>query len=140
MPLKNEIAEEPNLNLTPMIDIVFLLIIFFMVGTRFADLERQYDIKLPEVAEARPLTAVPDAITVNIQQDGKITINGDTRSLEDLESDLLAAKQRFADQSIVIRADGNAHVQDAMEVLAVTKKVGIRNHSLAYRLKNENEQ
>ena len=42
MPLKTEEIEEPVLNLTPMIDIVLLLIIFFMVGTKFSDAERQY--------------------------------------------------------------------------------------------------
>ena len=63
MPLKTDTIEEPNLNLTPMIDIVFLLIIFFMVGTRFTEMERQYDIRLPTVSEALPLTNLPDEIT-----------------------------------------------------------------------------
>ena len=49
MPLKTETVEEPTLNLTPMIDIVFLLIIFFMVGTQFAQMENQYDIQLPTI-------------------------------------------------------------------------------------------
>ncbi len=60
MPLKTGTVEEPKLDLTPMIDIVFLLIIFFMVGTQFTEMERQYDIKLPTVTDAKPLTNLPD--------------------------------------------------------------------------------
>jgi len=137
MPLKTDTVEEPNLNLTPMIDIVFLLIIFFMVGTRFTDLERQYEIQLPKVADARPLTGVPDAITINISNDGQIEVNKSVRTLEELKDDLTAARERYDDQAVVIRADGESKVQHAMDVLSVTMKAGIRNHSLAYKIKPE---
>ena len=59
MPLKTHVDEQPTLNLTPMIDIVFLLIIFFMVGTKFSELERKIGLKVPEVAGAEALTAAP---------------------------------------------------------------------------------
>ena len=49
MALKTHFDETPNVNLTPMIDIVFLLIIFFMVGTKFTELERQLQLELPDL-------------------------------------------------------------------------------------------
>ncbi|MCA9079282.1 MAG: biopolymer transporter ExbD, partial [Planctomycetaceae bacterium] len=70
MPLKTQAMEEPALNLTPMIDIVLLLVIFFLVGTQFTQAERQYEIDLPTVSDAQPLTALPDEIVVNVGRDG----------------------------------------------------------------------
>ena len=51
MPLKTHIDEQPSLNLTAMLDVMFLLIIFFMLGTRFVDDERRIGLKVPEVVD-----------------------------------------------------------------------------------------
>ncbi len=74
MPLRTESLEEPGLNMTPMIDIVFLLIIFFMVGTRFSEIEQQYDIVLPRAAALAPMSSTPDSIVVNVTRAGEISI------------------------------------------------------------------
>ena len=61
MPLKTSTSEElPSVNLTPMIDIVFLLIVFFMVGTQFTDKERQINLKLPGAGQLKAMVAPPD--------------------------------------------------------------------------------
>ena len=139
MPLKTDTIEEPNLNLTPMIDIVFLLIIFFMVGTRFTEMERQYDIQLPTVSDAQPLTTLPDEITVNIRSSGEIQVNGQERTLDELEADLRQAKKNYADQAIVVRGAGTGPYQHVMDILAVCHRVRINNISLANRLKAEDQ-
>ena len=59
MPIKTYQEPEPTLNLTPMIDIVFLLIIFFMVGTEFTEMERQIELDLPAVKQFGALTFQP---------------------------------------------------------------------------------
>jgi len=137
MPLKTETMEEPSLNLTPMIDIVFLLIIFFMVGTQFTDLERQYDINLPMVADAPPLSAAPDEIVVNVSQGGGLAVAGQQRTLEQLESDLRIAQQQYADQVVLVRGDGRVEYQQVMNVLAACRRANIHNISLGNRLKRE---
>lgn len=136
MPLKAaETIEEPNLNLTPMIDIVFLLIIFFMVGTQFAELERQYDVQLPTVADAQPLTSLPDEIIINVRETGEISISGTELTLAELEAKLNAARENYADQAVVVRGDGTGPYQHVMDVLAVCYKAKINTVSLANRLK-----
>ena len=55
-------SDKIELQMTPMIDIVFLLIIFFMVGTQFTEQERQFDVQVPSVSDAPPLTSRPDEI------------------------------------------------------------------------------
>ena len=91
MPLKTQPMEEPALNLTPMIDIVLLLVIFFLVGTQFTQHERQYEIDLPTVTDAQPLTALPDEIIVNIARGGEIELNGTTMTFDELEAALRQA-------------------------------------------------
>lgn len=137
MPLKTGTVEEPKLDLTPMIDIVFLLIIFFMVGTQFTEMERQYDIKLPTVSNAKPLTNLPDDIIVNVQKDGKISINGEQKSLSELELILATAKKNFPGQSVVIRGDSSGPYQNVMNILEICHRVKIRSVSLANRLRDE---
>ncbi|MSR59841.1 MAG: biopolymer transporter ExbD [Planctomycetaceae bacterium] len=137
MPLKVEALEEASLNLTPMIDVVFNLLIFFMVGTKFADMERQFDVHLPQVSQAQPLTNPPDEIVVNVFGDGLIVVNQQTLSLEALETRLQEAHGRYADQAVLIRGDGSAVYQNIMDVLAVCHRAQIVNFSLAAQLKSE---
>ncbi len=139
MPLKTATIEEPDLNLTPMIDIVFLLIIFFMVGTRFTEMEREFDIQLPAVSDAPPLTSLPDEIVVNIQKSGKLQVNGKQRSLTELETDLIAARKRYADQTVVVRGDGEGPYQNVADVLSVCWRAGV-GVKLATRLKTEERE
>ncbi len=135
MPLKTESVEEPTLNLTSMIDVVFLLIIFFMVGSRFSEEERQYDVQLPTVSEARPLTSAPDEITVNVRADGGVLIRDETKTLEELRALLVDARKNYPDQAVIIRGDGTGLYQHVMDVMSICHEVGISSVSLANRLK-----
>jgi biopolymer transport protein ExbD len=137
MPLKTDTIEEPNLNLTPMIDIVFLLIIFFMVGTRFAEMERQYDIELPSVSQAQPLTTLPDDITINVRRSGEIVVNGTPKTLDELKSDLIAASDNYQDQAVLVRGEGQGPYQHVIDVVAACKEAKIRVISLAYRMEDK---
>jgi biopolymer transport protein ExbD len=137
MPLKVDALEEPQVNLTPMIDVVFNLLIFFMLATRFADMERQFDVQLPTASSAQPLTNPPDEIVVNVFGDGKIVVSQQTLSLEQLEARLKTAHDRYADQAVLIRGDGNGTYQNIMDVLAICHRAEITNFSLATHLKSE---
>lgn len=137
MPLKIQPLEEPQLNLTPMIDIVFNLLIFFMVGTRFADLERQFDVHLPQVSAAQPLTSLPDEIVINVFNDGKIIVRREELSREQLLERLIEARERYSDQAVLIRGDGAADFQQIADVLAICHKADIRNFSLATQVTSE---
>jgi biopolymer transport protein ExbD len=137
MPLKVEPLEEPYLNMTPLVDVILNLLIFFMLGTRFAEEERQFDIKLPNVSYAQPLTAPPDEIVVNVFSDGHVVVNQQNLSPAELEALLARAHDRFADQAVLIRGDGKGTYQSIMDVLSVCQKARIHNYSLATQLKNE---
>ena len=85
MPLKTSNDELPILNLTSMIDVLFLLIIFFVVGTKFVEEERHIDLKVPQVTTGA-LTAAPQKKVVNVYQDGQITLDQKPVTLDELTS------------------------------------------------------
>ena len=84
MPRYRPLIEDDELNMTPMIDIVFLLIIFFMVGTKFTELERKIGLKVPEISENGALTAAPEKKVVNVYRDGHLTLDRDIVTLAEL--------------------------------------------------------
>ena len=72
---ENPLDEHPPLNLTAMLDVMFLLIIFFVLNTRFLDEERQIEVRVPQVADRGTLAAAGGTKTVNVYRDGTITLD-----------------------------------------------------------------
>jgi biopolymer transport protein ExbD len=140
MPFKQEPMEEPHINLTPLVDIVFNLLLFLMLATRFAadeDAEQKFDVQLATAASARPLTALPDEMVVNVAANGKVQLNGKPRTLPELEAELVKAKKNYADQTVLIRGEGQGPYQNVVDVLAVCDRAKINVVSLPVRLKAE---
>ena len=137
MPFKTEHLEEPGLNLTPMVDVVMLLMIFFMVGTQFIRRESQYEIQLPKVSDAQPLTALPDELVVYVSEDGTIHLGNEERTLQQLEDDLRAAKERYSEQVVVIRGDADGPYQHVMSVLNACRRAQISVIQLANRINDQ---
>jgi biopolymer transport protein ExbD len=132
MPLKTEPLEDINVNLTSMIDVVMLLIVFFMVGTKFSEEERQTGIQVPSVSDSIAMSGQPDEIIVNVDVDGNVTVHNNAQSLESLTALLGSAHENFPGQAVVIRADGRGVYQTVMDVMSACKASGIKNISLAY--------
>jgi biopolymer transport protein ExbD len=140
MPFKTEAMEEPHINLTPLVDVVFNLLLFLMLATRFAaddDAERKFDVQLATASNAKPLTALPDELMVNVASNGQITLNGKPKQISELEKDLVAAKKNYADQAVLIRGEGDGRYQNVVDVLAACDRAKINSVSLPVRLKRE---
>ncbi|MBL8852737.1 MAG: biopolymer transporter ExbD [Planctomycetaceae bacterium] len=137
MPLKTTSDEQPSLNLTPMIDIVFLLIIFFMVGTRFSelnDLEKQLPISVPEVSAGTALTAPPKQKVIHVFQDGRIHFEDQDVNLSDLTSKLKDAKQAYRKQGVVIRGDASSQHQTVVSVINACRQADIIDIAVSVRI------
>ena len=89
MPLKLNQDELPTMNLTSMIDVLFLLIIFFMVGSTLVDAEKSVAVKIPEVKHSQNLSAVPDKRIVNVYKSGQIALDSRDVSLDQLADRIL---------------------------------------------------
>ena len=71
-----------SLSITPLIDVVFLLLIFFLVATRFAEEDQELDVLLPSAADAKPLVAKPKLLFVNIDDQGRYYFDGAMQSVD----------------------------------------------------------
>ncbi len=134
MPLKTHLDEQPTLNLTPMIDIVFLLIIFFMVGTKFSELERKIGLEVPSVVDSGTLTAAPAKRVVNVYRDGTLTLDREDVTLEQLTDNLAVAQRQYSDLGVLIRGDATGQFQRVAEVLNACKQAGIAELGISVRL------
>ena len=128
MKLPLEENENPT-TLTPLIDVVFLLLIFFLVATRFDQEEKELSIRIPDVYKARPVSAGPQEVVVNITAGGEYIVTGETLTepqVRGLISGL--TKNNPADLSAVqIRTDMDAQVKYAMAVVGMCEDQEIKH-------------
>ena len=134
MPLKTHQDEAPTLNLTPMIDVVFLLIIFFMVGTEFTDWEHRLGLKVPQVKAMGALAPAPEKRVINVQRDGQISLDRDVVTLQELAVRLAAARQQYAELGVVVRGDAEGAFQNVAAVLGACREAGITDMGISVRL------
>lgn len=131
MPLKTHQDDLPAINLTPMIDIVFNLIIFFMVSTKFTEIERKVDLSLPEVGGAAALNQAPRSRVINIYRDGTIGLDGQTVTLVELRARLADVHRQQPDVELTVRGDGLTHYQNVAAVMTACRQAGISEMGIA---------
>jgi len=116
----------PSIDLTPVIDMVFLLLIFFLVATTFQQTEREMQIALPVASAAGPISASLRELIVNVNDQGAIIVSGrpvEPEQLHELISDALAANPQ---QKVTVRGDRNATYAHIVRVLDVCKGAGVQ--------------
>lgn len=137
MPLKVQKDIESSINLTPLIDIVFLLIIFFMVGTKFSELneqERNIPLQVPSVSNATALTSAPMKRVINVLSDGKIYLDERPVSVEELRVELASAKEQYKHLGVVVRGDANTMYQRVADVIATCRQAKISDLNISVRV------
>lgn len=136
MPLKIQRDDQTSINLTPMIDIVFLLIIFFMVGSNFVELnesERDIAIQVPAVSGAEALTSAPRKRVINVHQDGRIVLDQKTVTLDELQMELTSARQQYKKLGVVVRGDEASNYGNVANVIATCRKAEISDLNISVR-------
>jgi biopolymer transport protein ExbD len=123
----NDNAEEFALNLTPMIDVVFLLLIFFMVATTFLDPEREIEIELPTAESATTLDKELDEIVINVMEDGSVHLSGLAIADEELVWTLKRAAQKNPATPVSIRGDRRVAHEVIVRVLDACGTAGLSN-------------
>ena len=121
-----ESSARSSLSIAPLIDVVFLLLIFFLVTSRFAKQERELDLELPEASQSVPITEPPSELVVNLGVDGQLVIDGSIRGLDELEKILAqASANNPLTQTVLIRSDRRAPVGSFIGVINVCKELGL---------------
>lgn len=125
MNFRNRKPEELDVNLTPLIDVVFLLLIFFMVSTTFEH-QSELNIELPEATGEISETET-NSIEVAIGENGKYTINGKAVIDEKIENLLTGLREAAGDRSdprVIINADKDATHQAVMTAMDAARQLG----------------
>src|SRR5690349_9795799 len=118
-----------GINFTPLIDCVFLLLIFFLVGSKLEDEEREMNVVLPQASEARPLTSKPKELFVNVDRTGRYLVQGTNCTGPQLEQILKqASANNPGRQSVIIRADERCEWKHVVLVMDLCNKAHIRDY------------
>lgn len=127
MPIKFQQSRALSaLNLTPLIDVVFLLLIFFLVASRMSQEENRLEIALPSAANAVPMTIEPQELIVNIDEQGKIFVEAKEMSLDDFDNMVrLLMVNNPTGHSVIIRGDRRVAWQVPISVMNICLRYGI---------------
>jgi biopolymer transport protein ExbD len=140
MKFKRQVSAEESVNLTPLIDVVFLLLIFFMVSTTFTK-ETHLEIDLPEASsELQPTQEKQIEVIVDAQ--GNYSVNGRSlvnKQIETLSRALEELAEGNTDLPFIITGDANASYQAIVSVMDLAGQLGFTNLSMTTRASEDSE-
>ncbi len=120
------INSDVSIEMTPMIDMVFLLLIFFLVATTFHQTEREMQIALPFASSAEPISALLQELIINVDEKGGIIVGGRTIEPETLREMVSQAVKSNPEQKVTIRGDRRTPYANIVTVLDICKASGIQ--------------
>ena len=133
MALRQPRTEDPSINLTPMIDVVFLLVIFFMVGTKYSQQEGRIPVNVPGVGRPQAMVRGPDKRVVEVTREGQIYLDGNVVSIEQLTAELTRAGTAYPDLGVIVRGDGEGTLDTYARVLSACSQAGIQQLDVAVK-------
>ena len=129
MAFKRKKRQEIRVELTSMVDVVFLLLIFFMISTTFVE-SQGIDIKLP-TASAEKIQQAPDEVKVYLEKSGRIHLDDHLISYSDLKAHLAGYSDRAAATTFVLLADKKAHHGRVVELMDAARNAGFLKLAIA---------
>ncbi len=123
--------EATGIDVAPLIDILFTLIIFFLVTTTFQEKEKEEEVRLPRQGGSS-LVNKDRPFYINVLQDGTYSVGGEIVKLDDLELKLKLRFEEKPDQKLVLRGDSKAFHGQTASALDVARRVGFSKASIAY--------
>lgn len=121
----------PGIQLAPLVDVLLLLLIFFLMTWNAARNENELDVKVPKASSAKEKSAPIGDVVVNVKSDGNMVVNRRTLSSAELTDLLKGLVQLNAEQAVVIRGDEAGAYKNIVEVLNVCSQAGVSNVAFA---------
>ncbi len=123
-----------SLQMTPMIDIVFQLLIFFLLATTIAEEERDLNIALPEGSQGASLgSKARNRLVINVRTDGEVSLGGTNMDWNDLRIRLIEAGRKKDKPSVFLRGDKKAPYGKVAKVLQLCSEADLRKVQVEYR-------
>jgi biopolymer transport protein ExbD len=120
---RNPLHTLAELNVTPLLDLCFVLLIIFMITTPL--MENSIDLVVPTSATAKTEVDPNETQIIQIDRHDVLKLNGQVTSRTDLEAQLAALKARDPQTSVVVRPDRDLAIQKFIEVMDILKRAGI---------------
>jgi len=121
----------PGFQMTSMMDIIFLMLFFFITTSVFSQWEYEINITLPSAQSGKVPDRLPGEIIINITQDGRVSVNQQDLTLDALKTRLDRLARYFPGQPVVLRADKATRYEDLIKVVDTCRKADIWNFSMA---------
>ena len=128
---KNRRSSAPTVQMASLMDVVFLLLCFFITSSVFSQWETEVAITLPTAKSATIPGRMPGEIILNLNADGKVSVNGHALSLEEVTRRLTRIAENFPGQPVVIRADKTCSYETLMSLIDACRTANVWNFSLA---------
>jgi biopolymer transport protein ExbD len=123
--------QHPGIQLAPLVDVLLLLLIFFLLTWNAARNENELDIKVPQASAAKEKSAPIGDVIVNVKADGNVVVNRRTLSGPDLTSLLEGLVKLNPEQAVVIRGDEAGAYKNIVGVLNICSQAGVTNVAFA---------
>ena len=121
----------PGIQLAPLVDVLLLLLIFFLMTWNAARNENEIDVKVPKASSAKEKSAPIGDVVVNVKMDGNVVVNRRTLNPTELTDLLKGLVQLNSEQAVVIRGDEAGAYKNIVEVLNVCSQAGVSNVAFA---------
>jgi len=128
---KHDIDDGETVPMAPLIDIVFLTLVFFMVTSVYATLESEVDITLPTASSAEIDERLQGEIFINLKETGEIVLNNKKVTVPELQDILHKVAEHFPGGSVIIRGDKSAQLGNALDILDACRNADISKVSFA---------
>lgn len=128
---KHAAPTHPGIQLAPLVDVLMLLLIFFLLTWNAARNENELDVKVPKASEAKEKSAPVGDVVVNVKADGNVVVNRRTLTTPELSEMLKGLVQLDPNQAVVIRGDETGAYKNVVGVLNVCSEAGVTNVAFA---------
>ena len=132
---REESSDDNVINISSLLDVMFILIIFFLATATFTEEERDIQVNLPQSAAAQSSTQAPKMIVINVREDGSYHVANQTMDIASLKNTLIEAVSSNPDQKVMVRGDRNALHGNVANAISVCKQVGIHKTNIGYESK-----
>jgi biopolymer transport protein ExbD len=128
---EQDAEDEVPINLTPMLDMTFNLLLFFLAATTFAKEEVALDLRLPEARSGQQSSGAALQLIINVFANGRLSVEGREVTFEALRQKLEVASQRNREQAVIIRGDRQAQFGVGLQVLDACRLAKIKKVDFA---------
>ncbi|MBV8969908.1 MAG: biopolymer transporter ExbD [Verrucomicrobia bacterium] len=117
--------------IAPMIDILLVVLVFFIVTWNFALTENELDVRVPSAAKANEPQPYIGQVVINVKADGTIVVNRQSKTADELLDQLKKLAGLYPDQAVIVRGDESVDYKHIVEVLDICRQADIWNVAFA---------